>query len=282
MASGKKRKPKKSARASSVKKASRVQKSKIISREVPGVAGMDVSAYGEVAIPHLQGLIELNRTVMESLVGRLVKDVRAGRSLFVFGSGHSSILPLELYHRAGGASFVVPVVADFLMPQAGPPVVRVLERMSGLTSTLLRRAAPRKGETLWLMSQSGINGAAIDLALEAKALGMHTVAWTSRVHSSAVQSRHPSGKRLFEVCDETIDLGGRIGDACVEVVPGVQAGPLSTLGAVLLGHSILVAACGRLEALGHRSVYTSVNTPEGEARNRSLEAEASLRDSLLL
>ncbi len=274
VAAKKKLKPKKKTGAASVRKMS--------TREVPRGSGLDVSAYSEVAIPHLQGLVELNRPVMESLVGRLVKDVQAGRSLFVFGSGHSSLLPLELYHRAGGASFVVPIVADFLMPQAGPPVVRVLERMSGLTSALLRRAAPRKGETLWLMSQSGINGAAIDLALEAKALGMHTVAWTSRVHSSAVQSRHPSGKRLFEVCDETVDLGGRIGDACVEVMPGVQAGPLSTLGAVLLGHSILVAACGRLEALGHRSVYTSVNTPEGEARNRKLEAEASLRDTLLL
>ena len=238
-------------------------------------------SYADVAIPHLQSLIELNREVIDRLAKRTVKDVKEGRSLFVFGSGHSSMLPLELYHRAGGASFVVPIVADFLMPQAGPPVVRVLERTSGLTQTLLRRAKMRKGEMLWLMSQSGINAAAIDLAFEARNLGIHTVAFTSRVHSEAVKSRHPSGKRLFEACDDYVDLGGRVGDACVEIAPGVKAGPLSTLGSILLGHSIIVQACAELEASGHRCVYTSVNTPEGEERNRKLEEIAMERDDLL-
>jgi uncharacterized phosphosugar-binding protein len=97
-----------------------------------------------------------------------------------------------------------------------------------------------------------------------------------------VASRHPSGKRLFEVCDETVDLGGFRGDACVEIADGVTAGPLSMLGSVFLGHSILVAACAELESRGVRCTYTSVNTPEGEERNKELERVASERDPLLL
>lgn len=134
---------------------------------------------------------------------------------------------------------------------------------------------------LWLASQSGINAAAVDVALEARKMGMYTVAFTSVVHSSAVNSRHPSGKRLFEVCDATVDLDGRVGDAAVEVREEVTAGPLSSLGSIFLGHSILVAAAKKLEEGGHRCVYTSVNTPAGEKRNKALEAAAQIRDPLL-
>lgn len=240
-----------------------------------------VDAYGAIALDHLRQSLARNQAAMERVTQALVADVQAGKSLFVFGSGHSSIFPMELYHRAGGASFVIPLFAEYLLPTAGPPIVRVMERTPGLASTILARGEPRAGEMLWLSSQSGINSAAIDMALDARVRGMRTVAFTSVVHSRAVQSRHPSGQRLFEVCDETIDLGGFVGDAAVGISRELSAGPLSTLGSVFLGHSILVAACGRLEQAGQACVYTSVNTPAGELKNRALEERAKVRDPLL-
>lgn len=242
---------------------------------------VNVRTYSQTALPHLESLISKNEQVMERISRQLVEDVSGGKSLLVFGSGHSSIFPLELYHRAGGASFVVPVVADYLLPTAGPPVVRVLERTAGVATAILARAEPKAGEMLWLASNSGINAAVVDLALEAKKKGMRTVAFTSLPHSQAVASRHPSGKRLFEVCDEVVDIGGVRGDASVPLSTGVATGPLSTLSTVLLGHSILVATIAALEAKGIPSVYTSVNTPEGEARNVELERVAQTRDPLL-
>lgn len=241
-----------------------------------------VQSYGEQSLPHLRKALRRNEKVMNDLTDRLVADVKGGKSLLVFGSGHSALFPLELYHRAGGASFVIPVVADYLMPQAGPPVVRALERTPGVANAILARAKPRKGEMIWINSQSGINGAVVDLAMDARKMGLYTVAFTSVTHSSAVKSRHPSGKRLFEVCDQVVDFGGHVGDACVALDEEVFAGPLSTLTSICLGHSILVAASARLEALGVRCVYTSVNTPEGEKRNRALESKACRRDPLLM
>lgn len=240
-----------------------------------------VKSYGEAAIPHLYSLIERNEAVMNRIASRIVRDVRAKKSLLVFGSGHSSLFPMELYHRAGGASFVVPIVADYLLPTAGPPVVRALERTPGVAQAILARAEPKKGEMLWICSQSGINGAVVDLALSARKMGLYTVAFTSIAHSKSVKSRHPSGKRLFEACHATVDLGGAAGDAVIPIRDGLFAGPLSTLGATLLGHSILVAACAKLEERRIACVYTSVNTPEGESRNRSIEERAARRDPLL-
>jgi uncharacterized phosphosugar-binding protein len=240
-----------------------------------------VFSYLETAVPHLEKIVAANQPTLEKLVERIIRDVPQGKRLLVFGSGHSAIFPLELYHRAGGAAFVTPVVADYLLPTAGPSVVRVLERTAGTATPALNRVAPQKGECLWLSSNSGINAAVVDLALEAKKLGLHTVAFTNLNHSRAVASRHSSGKRLFEVCDEIVDIGGVVGDASVSISGAIMAGPLSTLSTVMLGHSILVAAMDGLERGGHPCVYTSVNTPEGEARNRKLEEHAAKTDFLL-
>jgi uncharacterized phosphosugar-binding protein len=241
-----------------------------------------IETYANSAIPHLQKILKANHEVLARLSSALLKNVKEGGKLLVFGSGHSSIFSFELYHRAGGPSFVIPLVADFLLPSAGPPVVRVMERTAGSANFLLDRSVAQKGEMLWLCSQSGINAAVVDLAMEAKRRGLVTVAFSSRAHSESVKSRHASGKRLFEVCDELVDLGGVSGDAAVPVSPNVAAGPLSSLGAIFLGHSLLVDACAKLEQAGVGCVYTSVNTPDGEARNLSLEAEAKKRDWRLL
>ena len=242
---------------------------------------MDFNRYGKQALPHLSSQLEANQVVMARVGKTLVAGVRGGKRLLVFGSGHSSVLAFEVYHRAGGPSFVQPLVADYLLPTAGPPVVRVMERTAGAANFLLSRAQAEPGEMIWMMSQSGINAAGVDMALAAKKAGLTVVGWTSRSHSQAVASRHASGKRLFEVCDEVIDLGGVKGDAALEIAPDVRAGPLSTLTAVFLAHSLLVEVCGALESSGHRCVYTSVNTPEGELRNVELEKAAAVRDWLL-
>jgi uncharacterized phosphosugar-binding protein len=176
---------------------------------------------------------------------------------------------------------VTPVVADYLLPTAGPSVVRVLERTAGTATPALNRVLPVKGEMLWLASNSGINAAVVDLAMEAEKKGLQTVAFTNLAHSQAVSSRHPSGKRLFEVCGEVVDIGGIVGDASIRISETVFAGPLSSLSTISLGHSVLVAAMAELERSGYPCVYTSVNTPEGETRNRKLEEHASKTDFLL-
>ncbi len=240
-----------------------------------------LQSYSKVASTHLNSLVERNRSAMDAVVGRLVESILAGQSLFVFGSGHSALFPMELYHRAGGASFVIPMVAEWLLPTAGPKVVRAFERQPGSANLLLDRHQVKKGEMLWIASQSGINGSVVDFAMEAHRRGIFTVGFTSLTHSQSVPSRHPSSKKLFEVVDAVIDLGGFSGDACVALPSGISAGPLSTLSMTWLGHSLLVAACAELEARGQPCVYTSVNTPEGESRNRSLEERAAERDFAL-
>lgn len=242
---------------------------------------LSVKTYAGVAIPHLQHILYQNLEVLDRIANQLVRDVIANRSLFVFGCGHAGLLPLEIYHRAGGPSFVIPLVPDCLLPSAGPSVVRLLERTEGCAQVFLDRAEPRPKEMIWLFSQSGINAAIVDFALEAKRRRLRTVAFTSTAHSSAIPSRHSSKKKLFEICDEVVDLGGVVGDAAVKINSKISMGPLSTLSGIFLAHSILGMVLGSLENKGIRCTYTSVNTTQGELRNRNLEMRAKIRDPLL-
>ena len=237
--------------------------------------------YSTRALPHLGESLARNQTIIEKIVEDIAISVPLGRRLLVAGSGHSGLFALELYHRAGGVNFVVPIVADYLLPSAGPTVVRALERMPQSLVPIFYRFQPQRGDMMWIASQSGINAASVELALEAQKGGVQVVAFTRLTHSQAVDSRHASKKRLYEVSDVVVDLGGFVGDAAVSVSPEVTAGPLSTLTSVFLGHSILVATAARLEQAGHRCVYTSVNTPTGEDRNRALEAVSRETDFLL-
>jgi len=240
-----------------------------------------IKAYAKGATAHLQRVLDSNLKKMDQLAEKISKDAQQGKSLFAFGSGHSALLPLELFHRAGGASFLIPLVAEPFLPSAGPSLVRLMERTPKSANFLLDRAQPKKGEMLWLFSQSGINPAIIDMAEYAHAKGLYTVAFTSLSHSKAVPSRHPSGRKLFQVCDEVMDLGGIRGDAIVPISKSMSVGPVSTLGGIFLAHCILSETLLKLERRGKKFAYTSVNTPEGEQRNKTLERKGSKRDPLL-
>ena len=55
----------------------------------------------------------------------------------------------------------------------------------------------------------------IDVALEAKRLGMWVAALTSTSHAAASTSRHESGKKLHEVADLVLDQQAPAGDSAV-------------------------------------------------------------------
>jgi uncharacterized phosphosugar-binding protein len=241
--------------------------------------------YTDVVLAHLPQLIDRNFLVIDEVVNSLFRKVRNGKYLMVAGSGHSALFAMELYHRAGGASFVLPVVEETTLPIFGPALAREAERKPESLLRAFSRVRPQSGEMLWISSQSGINPAIVQLALEAKSLGVETVAFTSRAHSAAVNSRHSSGKRLMDVCEHVIDVGGVVGDAVIPITGAareVSVGPMSTLSSVFVAHAILAEVTSRLELEGVSCVYTSVNTPQGEQMNQSLELAASTRDDRLL
>ena len=175
--------------------------------------------------------------------GKVIADAIAqGGTLHIFGTGHSHTLAEELYVRAGGLVHVNAILEPSLMLHEDPARATELERQEGLAAEILVKHEMRAGDVLIVASNSGRNPVPIEMALLAKERGLVVIALTSLVHSQAVASRHPSGRRLFEVADIVLDNGGDVGDAMLEVegLP-TKACPTSTvIGAAILNAVVAV------------------------------------------
>jgi uncharacterized phosphosugar-binding protein len=239
--------------------------------------------YTDTVIKILDRIEETQGAALEQAAGAIFKSLKQGGVLHVFGSGHSIGVAQEAFHRAGGLVPVNLIHGTFLTPLTPPKVSGQMERLTGVASILLDRHDLRGGEVLIVVSNSGINAVPVDAALEGKRRGLFVIALTSLTHSRAVPARHPSGQRLFEVADLTLDNGGEPGDAAV-AYPGWsgKVGPTSAIAGVFLMNRVVCRVVERYLAEGLTPpVYLSANLPGGDEHNRRLEEQYRGRITLL-
>lgn len=229
-----------------------------------------------------QAVLELLGTIgrtqaepLERAARAVFASLRNGGVFHVFGGGHSHALAEEAYHRAGGLVPVNAIQEVFLTPLTPPRTSGELERVPGLARIILDGHDLRPGEALMVISNSGINAVPVEMALEGKARGLTVIALTSLRHSRAAASRHPSGRRLFEVADLVLDNCGEPGDGAVryEGLEG-RVGPTSLLAGAFLVNALVCRVVELfLESGLTPPVYRSANLPGGDEHNRRLEAK---------
>ncbi|MCI5774496.1 MAG: sugar isomerase domain-containing protein, partial [Erysipelotrichaceae bacterium] len=126
-------------------------------------------------------------------------SIMKDRVVHVFGCGHSQMFAMEVFYRAGGLvpvnALLIPHLA--LFPKAKLSTLQ--ERVEGFSGEYLKLENVSKDDTMIIVSISGRNAGVVDMALEAKKIGMKVVALTSIDFSSSVTSRHSSGKNLKDV-----------------------------------------------------------------------------------
>ena len=160
--------------------------------------------YLKIAQEKLERMLDDQAEQIQS-AAHLVGDVIAeGKNVYTFGSGHSQLLAREISERAGG---LAPV---FHLPD---PTWGLMERIEGYGETLFEQYPLQSGEVIFIISNSGRNPEPIEAAQSAKERGLKLIVVTSLEHSRSVESRHSSGKRLFEFGDIVLDTGTPIGDA---------------------------------------------------------------------
>jgi uncharacterized phosphosugar-binding protein len=210
----------------------------------------------------------------------VVGGLRAGGVVQAFGTGHSQALAMEISGRAGG---LVPTnmiaIRDLVLLGGEPPEVLFtehLERDPAVGRRLYDLAGVAPSDVFVMASNSGGNGSVVELAHVVKEHGHPLVVITSMAHTSRVTSRHPSGKRLFELADVVLDNGAPYGDA-VLTTGGPDGGfavcAVSSITAALLAQMVVAEVVRTMLAAGETPpVYLSANVPEGDAHNDALEA----------
>ncbi len=146
-----------------------------------------------------------------------------GGTVWVFGTGHSRAVAMELAGRAGGLSAMKELVLEDLVVSRWATkddlVNGELERRPDAATALLQDVVTGVADAFVVISHSGCNGAPVEMALLAVGRGLPVVAVTSLEHSRTVRSRHPSGLRLFEVAAISIDTGAPYADTAVSARP---------------------------------------------------------------
>lgn len=235
-----------------------------------------MESYFETAIETLQAVAEKERGHIEQAAEMMVEAIVAGKSLYSFGASHSFMITEEMVYRTGGLMLVNPIY-----PHGMNLFVRPLtatsrwERIVGLGKEILASSPAAAGDVLILASTSGRNAVVIDMALAAREQGIQVIGITSLAYSGGVGSRHPSGKKLLDLCDVVIDNGAPYGDAAV-AVPGFpqKVGPLSSLTGIAIANSIVVEVVRGLVARGVKPpVFMSANLDGGDAYNAERLAE---------
>jgi uncharacterized phosphosugar-binding protein len=162
--------------------------------------------------------------------------IKKGRLVHVFGTGHSRMAVEEMFPRYGSFPGFHPIV-ELSMTYHNPVVgangqrqAMFLENVQGFGAVLWRNFAIAPDDALLVISTSGCNAVTIDVAMEAKRLGMVVVALTSLAHAAASTSRHESGKKLHEVAALVLDQQAPAGDSAVWV-KGLET-PVSPLSSV--------------------------------------------------
>ncbi|MDY6846156.1 MAG: SIS domain-containing protein [Chloroflexota bacterium] len=195
---------------------------------------------------------------------KLVGDALAdGKHVFTFGSGHSQLLAREITERAGG---LAPV---FHLPD---PIWGMVERIEGYGETLLEQYPIQPGEVIFVISNSGRNPEPIEIAKGAKEKGLKVIAVTSLKHSKNVESRHSSGKKLFEFGDVVLDTGTPKGDAVMDFEGlSSKAGAVSTVFGAAMLNAVMVDAIQYLLDRGiEPPVLISANVDGSDEHNAEL------------
>lgn len=196
-------------------------------------------------------------------------SVCAGRVIHVFGCGHSQMFAMEVFYRAGGLvpvnALLIPHLA--LFPKAKLSTLQ--ERVEGFADRYLRLEDVDARDTMIIVSISGRNAAVVDMALEAKRIGMKVVALVSKQFAGSTTSRHSSGKNLMDVADVVIDVKCVSGDAALEI-EGLEphfCGTSTVLGMSIMESIIAQTVENCMKAGYVPPVYVSSNLDKGDAIN---------------
>jgi len=203
--------------------------------------------------------------------------ILAGRLVHVFGTGHSRMAVEEMFPRYGSFPGFHPIV-ELSMTYHNPVVgangqrqAMFLENVQGFGPVLWRNFTTAPADCLLAISTSGCNAVTIDVALEAKRLGMFVVALTSLPHASVSHSKHESGKKLAEVADLVLDQQAPAGDSAVWI-RGLETpvSPISSVSGCTIINLLKAEVARRLTEAGSPPKVLTAACHLGTERARDL------------
>lgn len=230
----------------------------------------EMQRYLEIVHSTLRQVEQTQEKAMTQAARLMADATVAGHNLFVFGCNHAGLLAQEMYYRTGGMVTINPVQAPGMGLDVRPvTMTSQMERLAEYGRVIVDANPIGSGDVLILHSVSGRNTVTVDAALRAREKAAVVIALTNMATSTQVDSRHESGKKLYEVADLVVDNCGCMGDAALSMEGAPQlVGPTSTaVGAAILNAIMVQAVRYIVQAGGVAPVFLSANLDGGDEYN---------------
>ncbi|MFA6074861.1 MAG: SIS domain-containing protein [Negativicutes bacterium] len=233
--------------------------------------------YAKMYFDRVRQILDDVEKTQAGAIGRVAKKMAdviiTGGNVFVFGCAHAGIMAEEMFYRAGGLAVINPLFNPTLTCDVKPiTLTSVMERQPGLGIGIVDGSPLKNGDILIVHSVSGRNSVPVEVAQRAKEKGVFIVALTNLDYSSRLTSRHPSGKKLYQLADIVIDNCGDFEDAAVAIDGMSQkSGATSTVIGASILHAISLTAIEYLQQQGEvPPIFHSANVDGGDEFNRNL------------
>lgn len=210
---------------------------------------------------------QTQKATIEKVAKVVAERLVDGGAWHIQDSGH--MLMYELIDRAGGLACIQPLqinvnIDDRVRAREGDTAMKP-NAIPELVPLVLKASKIRKGDVLVIGSTSGYSYFPVEFALQAKAMGVVTIAMTAKAYSDALVSQHPSGKKLYEVCDYYFDNCSNIGDAIVHMDEiDKDIAPASGISAAYIMWALQVGVAEEMIKMGKDpAIYKSIHAPKG-------------------
>lgn len=241
-----------------------------------------IERYAATLKDKIDDVVKVNADALDRAAELCAAALAVRQVIHIYDTGH--IISHELINRTGGLVAYTHLSFNGALenrnlwrshqrPAPATPE-EALRTERALIEWVFGQGTLQSGDILVIGSVSGVGMRLVELALQAQARGLKVIAVTSTRFSGQLDTKHPSGKHLFEVADVVLDNLAEYGDSFF-TIPGIgrKVAPLSGLSATVLMWSLTVGIVERLAAQGlEPSIYESVNLPDGPASVTRIEA----------
>lgn len=212
----------------------------------------------------------------------MARCVERGGALHLYDRGHAAN---EALNRAGGLAGLNPLMFGFHVTTGSPPChrERIAKRgpapygwlVRGLAAEALKRANVFPGDCIIINAMFGNFPDHVELALEARKMGVTTIAIVSVAFARAVPPLGGLRKKLIDVADIVIDNCSPVGDGVLKF-PGipVKACPTSNIASYYIIWALIAEFIQKMLQRGITpTILKSINLPDGAAYNLKALAE---------
>ncbi len=211
----------------------------------------------------------------------MADTIEKGHWVHTFGCGHATIPIEEMYPRIGGFVGFHPMIElplTFFTNIVGGMNVHefvFLERVEGYGVEIMKGYNFHKDDCMWLFSHTGINAVNIDIAIESKKKGMKVIVFGSAKEAEGKETRHSSGKTIFDIADIIVDTCVPIQDAVVPIKNHFdKVGPISTMAFVTTVWMTVVTVAEILADRGVKLFIHPSHNVSGDTTARERLSEA--------